>query len=101
MKLRHFFSLVFTLALQLSITAQNTGTLNGKVSDPAGAVVAGAQVTLKNDSDANVQTGTTTETGLFTFKALASGIYTLSIAKNGFTTSQQKVTIVVNSPRFY
>ena len=98
MKLRHFYLLVLTLVLQISITAQNTGTLNGKVIDPAGAVVTGAQVTLKNDTDANVQTVTTTETGLFTFKALANGIYTLSIAKNGFTTSQQKVTIIANPP---
>lgn len=98
MKLQHFYLFFLTVVFQFSIAAQNTGLLNGKVTDPAGAVVAGAQVTLKNDTDVKIQTVTTTEIGLFTFNALENGIYTLSVSKSGFTTIQQKVTIVANPP---
>jgi Peptidase family M1 domain/Carboxypeptidase regulatory-like domain len=93
MKTQLFFLLLLTLILPLSITAQNTGGLSGTVKDPAGAVIAGAQVILKNDIDAKTQTATTTDNGQFTFNTLEAGSYTVSVRKNGFTTSQQKVAI--------
>src|ERR1044072_7068126 len=58
--------------------------LSGEVRDEAGAVVSGAQVTIKEAQTDNVLTATTRNDGLFTFTNLKPGLYTLSIETRGF-----------------
>jgi hypothetical protein len=62
-----------------------TGELTGLVTDPSGAVVAGAQVTLTNSATGEKRVETTTSAGTYRFGALqVVGAYTLGITAKGF-----------------
>lgn len=80
---------VFLLAALLTAAtatyAQTSrGTVTGTVSDPNGAVIAGATVTLLNTQTNQTRTTTTNEAGLYRFDAVDLGIYDLSISADGF-----------------
>ena len=60
------------------------GTLTGIVTDPSGAVIPGAKVTIVNaDTKAAYRTGTT-GTGLYNMPALPSGNYTVTFQAPSF-----------------
>src|SRR5207244_9995537 len=62
-----------------------TGELTGLVSDPSGAVVANAQITLTNAATGDKRTTVTTPAGIYRFSSLPIvGTYTLEIAPTGF-----------------
>ena len=62
-----------------------TGNINGRVTDPSGAVVVGAQVTAINLST-NVSTPTTTnKDGLYSLRFLPIGQYSVSVEAKGFS----------------
>jgi outer membrane receptor protein involved in Fe transport len=60
-------------------------TLNGTVTDPSGAAIAGAKVTANNASTGLTRTTATTEAGLYDFPNLPVGTYDLTIEKQGFS----------------
>ena len=71
-----------TLAFPSSVLAQATSSLRGQVLDPSGAVVPGAAVTLtEGPAVLNVQSG---NDGVYTFKSIPPGSYTLTVQANGF-----------------
>jgi hypothetical protein len=76
---------VFLLISVFSAIAQtDRGTITGAVSDPAGAVVAGAAVEAKSvDSGTTYEAGTST-TGNYTLAQMPAGTYELSVAVPGF-----------------
>ena len=81
------FTVFIVLALMVgTMWAQGgTGELTGLVTDPSGAVVSGAQVTLVNSSTGDKRTTVTTGAGTYRFTALpVVGTYTLDIAPKGF-----------------
>jgi Carboxypeptidase regulatory-like domain/TonB-dependent Receptor Plug Domain len=88
---------VFALLLPSGMLAQNvvTGGISGTVTDPSGAVVPGAKLTLKNNATGESQDATTTSTGLFNFALLKPGIYTVNIAQSGFRGVSQKVEVLL------
>ena len=61
-----------------------TATVYGTVTDPSGAVIQGATVTMTHEATAGVATKTTGATGEFQFDFLRVGVYTLSIEMQGF-----------------
>ena len=63
-------------------------TLTGIVSDPSGAVVPQAKVTLKNEGSGDVRRSTTNDEGYFTFASVPVGSYELSVEASGFLTYQ-------------
>jgi hypothetical protein len=66
-----------------------TGELTGLVSDPSGAVVANAQVTLTNTATGDTRTTVTTAAGTYRFPALpVVGTYTLDTAPKGFKSAK-------------
>jgi hypothetical protein len=67
-------------ALALGQTAPLTGT----VTDPSGAVVSGANVTVKANATGVEHKATTTSSGTFTVPALPAGDYTVTISARGF-----------------
>jgi hypothetical protein len=69
-----------------------TGSISGAVTDGTGAVVAGAEVLVKNDATLVEYTATTSDNGTFTVPALNTGLYTVSITARGF--KQHVVTAV-------
>ncbi|HLJ79465.1 MAG TPA: carboxypeptidase regulatory-like domain-containing protein [Acidobacteriaceae bacterium] len=76
-------------------SAQENATLTGSVTDPSGAVVPNAKVTLTNSATGEIRAGTTNGAGLYEFAALHIGSYNLRVAASGFET-YEKSGIVMN-----
>lgn len=68
-------------------TAAATGTVVGTVTDPSGAVIPGAVVTLINTGTNARRAGKTDGRGGFTFPAVTPGIYSLTVEAKGFRTA--------------
>ncbi|MBV9928320.1 MAG: TonB-dependent siderophore receptor [Acidobacteria bacterium] len=66
--------------------------LRGRVLDPAGAAVAGAQVTAEAKGRTAVYAATTDQNGEFVM-ALAPGDYVLKVSAEGFTEASQAVSL--------
>jgi hypothetical protein len=62
----------------------DTGTITGTVSDPTGAVIPHASVTITNSATGIVTTATAGDTGLFTVPALPFGNYIVSASADRF-----------------
>lgn len=75
--------LVFFGTLAFSQTQSTTGVIQGKVEDPSGAVVAGAEVTIKEPATNLRRQITTDHDGRFIFLALPPGSYVLTVAATG------------------
>ena len=84
--------LAIAFACGIPLAAQSTGSLRGQVLDPSGAVIPQASVTLTQGSIVlSVQSG---NDGVYAFKAVPPGSYTLEARANGFATFS-KTGIVV------
>ena len=60
------------------------GTVTGTVTDPAGAVVAGANIEAKNTETGVLFQVASTDTGNFTIPQLPAGVYEVSVTVPGF-----------------
>lgn len=65
------------------------GMISGTVTDPSGAIVPDAKVTLLNPATGVSLHATTTAAGLYTFISLNPGVYRVTASQSGFTTSQR------------
>jgi len=78
------FALAAVVSLFLAIAAvaqtQTTGTLEGVVTDQAGAVVPAITVTLSGGSLLRPQTATTDSNGYYRFNSVPPGRYTVDVA---------------------
>ena len=73
-----------------------SGTVIGTITDPSGAAVANAVVTLRNKATNNQTTQNTNTVGQYTFVNVAPGEYEVSVKKDGFrTASVQALTVDV------
>ena len=80
--------LILFVTLATSVPAQvNTASLTGMVTDPQGAAVANATVTVKNRATNAEATTTTDSSGFYTFASLPVGTYTLAAELQGFKRS--------------
>jgi Carboxypeptidase regulatory-like domain/TonB-dependent Receptor Plug Domain/TonB dependent receptor len=80
--------LVFVLLAAVSLSAQTfRGTILGTVTDPSGAVVAGAKVTVKNLGTGLERTTDTSADGSYALPELPIGTYTVTITLTGFQTA--------------
>jgi hypothetical protein len=99
MKLLKPFS-VLIIALLLSavpLAATTAATLTGRVTDPAGAAVAGAEVRAINIATGMERNTTTNDGGLYVIAELAPGVYRIEVKRDGFQTSiRQEVVINVS-----
>jgi hypothetical protein len=76
------------------------GTLTGEVTDPTGAVVAGAKVTALNTGTNVAKTGVTSERGVFAFSDLQPGVYDLTVEAPAFNAATRKsIRVDSNSTR--
>ncbi len=81
---RKMLFLVVMMLFAVSARAQYRASIQGVVTDPAGAVVSGATLTLTN-LDTNLQlTATSDENGVYNFNALPSSKFSLTVEKAGF-----------------
>lgn len=79
----------FLLVLPNFAQAQSltTGDVAGTITDPSGAAVQGATVTLKNTATGVTTTATSNGTGAYRFPFLNPGTYTVTVTMKGFSTS--------------
>ncbi len=69
--------------------------INGTVTDPSGAVVAGARVTATNSETGVVASAVTSSVGSFTIVGLIPGSYSVEVEAAGFKTVKTDLTVEV------
>jgi len=86
MNVRIIKAILLLAAAVSSAAAQITsGEITGTVSDAAGAVVAGANVTATNPATNTQRAASTSGAGVYNLTALPPGTYTLRVEKQGFS----------------
>jgi hypothetical protein len=86
---------LFLLLINTVVSAQTTSTeILGTVTDPSGASVPGAKVTLKRTSTGTTRQAVTNSEGNYSFPLIDVGEYTIKVAAQGFKTEEQKNIIV-------
>jgi hypothetical protein len=78
------------------ILAQQSATVQGTVTDESGGVIPAAAVTL-TDSGGKPRTGNTNENGVYTFRGIAPGKYTVTIAQPGFSEFSKSVDVAAGA----
>ena len=78
-------------------TTVGTGSIVGTVTDPSGAVVSGAKVTITNAGTGQVMNLTTNSSGAYASGALAPGNYKVQISGKGFKTVNQGIAVQVGN----
>lgn len=73
--------------------------ISGTVTDPSGAVIAGAKVTVTNKATSFVREDTTNGSGQFNITALPPATYTVSISASGFKAYAQDVVMLADTTR--
>ena len=71
-------------AVSYAQSATGQGTITGQVTDPHGAVVVGAEVTITNNDTQVANMSKTNGSGVFTVESLVPGTYTVKIDHPGF-----------------
>jgi len=86
------FALLVAIGLAFAggyATAQSSvsGSISGTITDPSGAVISGATVTVTNtDRGEDIRVLKTSTRGFFTAESLPLGAYTVTVANAGFKT---------------
>src|SRR5260370_29935000 len=81
-----FVSMLLAFLPGLCLAQNESATLSGRVSDPTGAAVVGAEVVLTN-VDTNVEQRTKTNSaGLYVFTGVNPGAYRVAARSAGFKT---------------
>jgi len=88
------------LMLSLPAAAQFNATIQGTVTDPSGAVVAGATVTATNQGTGVPKTAKTTADGFYRIAGLPPGVYTVTVEAASFATrTDRDVQVQAEEPR--
>ena len=85
------------LAQLFAQTTIGTGSIVGSVSDPTGAVIGGAQITITNLATGQVMSLTTNSSGSFTSSALLPGVYKTIASAKGFSSVEAVVSVQVGN----
>jgi iron complex outermembrane receptor protein len=76
------------------VSAAQTTTVSGKVTDPVNAAVVSAQVTLTSNASHSTRHFTTNHDGLYTFPSVGSDTYTLTVEANNFARYENTAVVV-------
>jgi Carboxypeptidase regulatory-like domain/TonB dependent receptor/TonB-dependent Receptor Plug Domain len=98
---RPILAVLFLTAIGVtSLRAQvDTGSITGTVTDPSGAVVSGAKVTLTNEGTGTSLSTTTGADGVYEFSPVRIGTYKLDLSAGGFKKEIQTHVVVDVSAR--
>jgi hypothetical protein len=90
---------VLVLIPPIPIAAQTTlsGDLAGNVTDPSGAVIPGAKITVKNNATGTTGSTATGGDGSYRFSLLQPGQYTVTASASGFQTAETEVSVAVGT----
>jgi hypothetical protein len=92
-----FFLAVGFLHLAFAQTTISTGSIVGLVTDPSGAMVSGARVTIKNQATGQLINVTTNASGAYNSGALVPGEYAVRVSSSGFRDVATRVTVLVGN----
>ena len=95
---RWALALIAIVLAVIAAGAQTTGSLTGTVKDPAGAVVGGAQVTIRNVTSGESRNVASDEVGRFSVENLAPGRYAISVSRQGFKVAEREVEVSGGRP---
>src|SRR5215472_16842658 len=85
--MRARITLALILLVAVNLSAQTfRGTILGTITDPSGAVVAGAKVTVKNTGTGLERTTETSGDGSYSVPELPIGSYNVTVSQTGFQT---------------
>src|SRR2546425_6869736 len=87
------FILSIFLAQPVQAQSVASGTVEGTVADPTGAVVSGAKVEIRNPLTGYQQATTTDTSGVFRFSNLPFNNYHIEITQQGFAAAGQDVNV--------
>jgi Carboxypeptidase regulatory-like domain/TonB dependent receptor-like, beta-barrel len=92
--------LVCAAAWANTVVAQETvnyASVSGRVTDPSGAVVPGAQVTVRHTETNSSAAAETDGEGRFRFPYLKLGLYEITIRKAGFADAIRRLTLTIGA----
>ena len=89
-----WIALSLFLCSAVLVAQRDLGTVTGTVSDPQGAAIPNAKVTISNDATGVASDVTTNESGDYTRPALNPGTYTIDVSASGFQKAEQKGVVV-------
>ncbi len=93
--MRHISGFLLFLAASAAFAqVAGTGSIEGTVTDPSGAIVPGATVTATNVSTGVETASKTTSSGVFAIHTLSPGEYTVTVVATGFQTLKQEHVVV-------
>jgi len=79
-----------TLTVNLAYGQADQAAITGIVSDPSGAAIPNAQVTLMNTDTGLVLKAATDQSGVYTFSPIKIGNYKITVTASGFSTTTQE-----------
>jgi len=88
-------TLLLSSVVALAQTTIGTSSIQGTVTDPSGAVLSGAKVSITNTGTQQVITTTSNSSGQFVSGALQPGSYTVRVESPGFKAAQVPVVTQV------
>ncbi len=94
-RIAFIFPVLLAVLLGSCPTFARNAALSGEVTDPSGAAVANAQVTLTNNQSRIEQRASTNGAGLYSFPSVGPGEYTLTVEANGLA-RYQETNVIVN-----
>jgi hypothetical protein len=94
-----FFAVAFSFFLSVTTLLAQTpdGTLRGQVTDPSGAAISGANVIMTPAAGSPIVIQSNAQ-GMYEFKSLAPGKYTLTAAAQGFTLYENDNVVIADQP---
>ncbi|MBO1321823.1 TonB-dependent receptor [Acanthopleuribacter pedis] len=81
----------------LPVFAQQTGSINGSVSDTNGDPLPGVVINMESESLQGSRSAVTTDQGQFLMRLLPPGIYTLTATMPGMRTLKQEVRVSIGT----
>jgi hypothetical protein len=92
--------LLFFVSIAPAAAQEAGGTITGSATDPSGAAVGGANVTIKNVATGVERNSTTNADGVYTAPNLIPGTYEITIVATGFATAEvQEVGLLAGERR--
>jgi hypothetical protein len=92
-----FLLVLLFLPLVASVSQTTTGALRGQVTDPSGAAITAATVVMTPATGSSV-TAQTNAQGIYEFKTLPAGKYSLTVVAQGFTVYENDNVVVADQP---
>ena len=87
----------FCLGASVTVVAQATSTLQGRVLDQQGGALAGATVTVNSSTDSFSSVVVTDATGAYQLVSIPPGLYTVRYSMSGFRASEESVNLTSGS----